>query len=90
MNWIKLSRERRVEILNQTVSHREKFNPLNGIDYNNHRPNKIKIIPPDEVIKDYKNDYSEMTKFMIYGEFPTYNELIKKIEELQKRVNKII
>jgi predicted nucleotidyltransferase component of viral defense system len=79
-----------LELYKNIVSHREKFNPLNGIDYNNHRPNKIKIIPPDEVIKDYKNDYSEMTKFMIYGEFPTFNELIKKIEELQKRVNKIM
>lgn len=77
------------ELYNNIVIHREKFNTQRGLDYSNHTPEKIKIIPPDTVIKDYENDYVEMTKFMIYGEVFTFNELVKKISELQTRINGI-
>lgn len=77
------------ELYENIVAYREKFNPLRGLDYGNHTPDKIKIIPPDGVIKAYENDYAEMTKFMIYGEALKFQELINKIAELQDRVNKI-
>ena len=78
------------ELYANVVAHREKFNPLRGLDYANHTPDKIKIIPPDTVIKEYENDYSEMTKFMIYGEALTFDKLLKRISELQTRINEII
>ena len=77
------------ELYNNIIVHREKFNPLRGIDYGNHTPDKIKIIPPDTVIKEYESDYSEMTKFMIYGEALTFDRLVKRISELQNRINEI-
>lgn len=77
------------ELYKNIVAHRETFNPLRGLDYGNHTPDKIKIIPPDAVIEDYKNDYTEMTKFMIYGEALAFDGLIKRISELQTRINGI-
>jgi hypothetical protein len=77
------------ELYKNIVTHREKFNPLRGLDYGNHTPDKIKIIPPDTVIKEYEKDYSEMTKFMIYGDALTFDRLVKRISELQKRINEI-
>lgn len=71
------------------VTHREKFNPLRGIDYTNHIPSKIKIIPPNAVIKDYESDYAAMTSFMIYAEPLKFETLINRILELQTRINKI-
>jgi hypothetical protein len=71
------------------VAHREKFNSLRGLDYRNHTPDKIKIIPPDTIIKDYESDYAEMTKFMIYGETLTFDKLVKQITALQTRINGI-
>jgi hypothetical protein len=71
------------------VTHREKFNPLRGVDYTNHIPSKIKIIPPNAVIKDYESDYAAMTSFMIYGEPLKFETLINRIQELQTRINKI-
>jgi hypothetical protein len=56
------------ELYNNIVAHREKFNPLRGLDYDNHITSKISIIPPDKVIKDYERDYEAMTSFMIYGD----------------------
>ncbi|MCU0440746.1 MAG: nucleotidyl transferase AbiEii/AbiGii toxin family protein [Raineya sp.] len=67
------------ELYNNIIAHREKFNPLRGHDYCNYTPDKIKIIPPDTVIKEYEKDYSEMSKFMIYGEALTFDRLVKRI-----------
>ena len=77
------------KLYNSIVSHREKFNPLRGLNYANHIPGKIKIIPPDGVIKNYERDYGAMTKFMIYGEPLEFDDLMKRILELQMRINKL-
>lgn len=77
------------ELYKNIVAHRAKFNALRGLDYRNHTANKIKIIPPKTVIKEYEKDYSEMTKFMIYGEALTFDRLVKRISELQTRINEI-
>ncbi len=74
-------------LYNNIVAHREKFNPLRGLDYANHIPSKIKIIPPEEVVKDYERDYEAMTTFMIYGEPLKFDHLIKRLLQLQIRIN---
>jgi predicted nucleotidyltransferase component of viral defense system len=78
-----------IDLYNNIVAHREKFNPLRGLDYANHIPSKISIIPPDGVVKDYERDYEAMTSFMIYGEPLKFENLIKRILELQTRINGI-
>lgn len=78
------------ELYNNIIAHREKFNPLRGLDYANHTSDKIKIIPPEVLIKKYESDYTEMTKFMIYGEVINFKDLLSKITELQKRINNLI
>ena len=77
-----------MELYKNIVVHREKFNPLRALDYANHIPSKIKIIPPIGVIKDYEKDYEQMSKFMIYGELLNFNHLMKRILELQARINR--
>jgi predicted nucleotidyltransferase component of viral defense system len=77
------------ELYNNIIAHRERFNTIRGIDYSNHLPSKIKIIPPDAVIKDYEKDYEAMTNFMIYGNSLTFKKMIERISELQKRINGI-
>jgi hypothetical protein len=77
------------KLYDNIVAHREKFNPLRGLDYGNYTPYKIKIIPPDAIIKEYESDYSEMTKFMIYGEALKFKTLLNRIIELQKRINSL-
>jgi hypothetical protein len=76
-----------IELYNNIVAHREKFNPLRGLDYANHIPSKISIIPPDSVVKNYGRDYEAMTSFMIYGEPLKFGQLMKRILELQSRIN---
>ena len=63
------------------------MNVLRGLDYDNHIPSKIKIIPPDEVLKDFERDYEAMSSFMIYGEPLKFDHLIKRLLQLQIRIN---
>ena len=77
------------ELYKGIVIHREKFNPLRGLDYSNHIPGRIKIIPPDTVIKEWEKDYQTMTENMIYGEPLKFDSLINRMLELQKRINDI-
>ena len=75
------------ELYSNIVSHREKFNPLRGLDYANDIPSKISIVPPEDVLKDYERDYEAMSSFMIYGESLKFDRLMKRILELQTRIN---
>ena len=77
------------ELYMNIVSHREKFNPLRGLDYANHITSKISIIPLEGVLKDYERDYEAMSSFMIYGEALKFDQLLKRILELQTRINGI-
>jgi hypothetical protein len=74
-------------LYNNIVAHREKFNRLRGLDYANHIPSKISIIPPKSVVQHYERDYEAMTGFMIYGESLKFNQLMERILELQTRIN---
>lgn len=77
------------DLYNNIVTHRGKFNAIRGIEYANHVPHKIRIIPPDSIIRQWEQDYQEMTQYMIYGSYLTFNKLLSRISQLQKRINEI-
>ncbi len=56
-----------IELYENIVHHREKFNALRGLDYSNHIPSKINIVPPSVVISEWEADYKVMSQNMIYG-----------------------
>ena len=76
-----------ITLYNNIVAHREKFNAIRGIDYANHTHDKSNIVPPDSIIEQWREDYQAMTRNMFYGNFLTFDELINRITELQKRIN---
>ena len=68
------------------VDHRSKFTPIRGVDYNNHDPKNIQILPPDNVLKAYENDYKEMQESMFAGESYSWEGFIKRLTVLQSRI----
>ena len=65
--------------------HREKFTHINGVNYSQDiRPN-IHLTPPEQVIDDWRQDYETMQRTMIYGKMLTFDELINRIKQLEKR-----
>jgi len=77
------------KLYNSIVRHRSNLTAISGIDYAKHNPENINFIPPDSIMKMWRADYEEMTASMIYGQPLSFDELINRLTELQKRINKI-
>ncbi len=63
------------------VKHRHLHNRVGGIDYNLHQPQTINPLPIPEFIEACKNDYKTMQEQMIYGESPSFGEIISTIKD---------
>jgi predicted nucleotidyltransferase component of viral defense system len=71
------------KLFKEICRHREIFTPLKpagSVDYSKLSFEALEIIPPENVINHYKNDYNEMRQSMIYGESPNFDELIGKLK----------
>ncbi|MEL6304945.1 MAG: nucleotidyl transferase AbiEii/AbiGii toxin family protein [Bacteroidota bacterium] len=71
------------------VGHRRAFTPIKGVDYDGHKPELIRIVPPDRMIGNYEADYKNMQESMFAGESLSWKELVKRLELLQKRINNL-
>lgn len=72
------------------IRHRSIFNKIPSIDYNTHHPNTIRFIPPTTIIGEWAKDYQSMRENFIYGqESLSFEKLIARMEELEKRVKNI-
>jgi hypothetical protein len=69
------------------VKHREKYTPISGINYDNHKPSKIQFIPPNAILKDWEIDYNLMRETMIYEDSLNFEELILNLTILQNQIN---
>ena len=77
------------ELYETIVKHRYNFTRISKVDYNLHQPKTINPIPPDEVIKAWKADYKTMLLEMIFGDAPTFEELIKELKVLRTEINNL-
>jgi len=74
------------ELYDAIVNHRRQYYALKYVDYDLHSPSTINIIPPSNIIDDWRSDYENMQRSFIYGTSKSFDELIKRIAELQKRL----
>lgn len=72
------------ELWNAIHHHRELFTSMSGVDYTPDIRKRIVLLPPNDVIDDWRNDYKDMQSSMIYGEKPTFEALIAKMKELEE------
>jgi len=69
--------------------HREKFTHINHVDYaHDIRPN-ICLIPPEQVIDNWRQDYETMQHTMIYGKSLTFDKLTDRIKLLEGIIRQI-
>ncbi len=48
---------------------------------------RLKLAPREFRFSEIEKDYEAMAE-MIYGEYPTFEEIIKVLKELEKEINK--
>ncbi|GMU84978.1 MAG: nucleotidyltransferase [Ignavibacteriales bacterium] len=78
-----------IELYRQLVKHRKDVTFIRGIDYNNHAPEKINPIPPDDILPEWKKDYEDMQQNMIYGKSLSFSELIERIRGVKHQINNL-
>lgn len=77
------------DLYQRIVKHRSVYYSVGYVDYNKLMPNVIDFIPREELISDWKSDYSEMSDHFIYGDKLSFEELIGRMKELQERFRKM-
>lgn len=63
---------------------RERMNNVRGISFENHKRDKLNIIPPSQVIDLWEKDYKLMQENMIVGDSKSFAELIENLNTIQK------
>jgi len=69
------------------VNHRYKFTRVGGVDYNLHQPKHINPIPIADLLEAWKKDYATMQEQMIYGDSPSFDEMLASIKEFVAKIN---
>lgn len=77
------------ELYATIIKHRMTYTKIAGVDYNTHKKETVEFIPPDHIIEAYSSDYETMRTEMIYGNPPSFDELIEKLKELTYRIRPI-
>lgn len=73
------------DLYNAIVEHRKTYYNLKYVDYSIHAPEKIDFIPPLSEIEYWKADYNEMQRHFIFGPALSFDDLMKRMEELRNR-----
>ena len=75
------------ELFGNIVEHRKIMSRVKNINYDDHEKGKLKIIPPEEVLQEWKDDYKTMQENMIAGESLGWDKLLSRIKEIETRFN---
>ena len=75
-------------LLNRVVEFKMKFYPRGWADYPNAKPGTLKLVPPDFRLSALEADYEKMSD-MLYGDIPTFDEVMKRISALETEINSL-
>lgn len=76
----------RRELLEQDVRFKLKFYYAKNASYETAHCGTIKLVPSTDAINDLRIDYDHM-KDMIYGEKPSFDEIMESIRRLEEEIN---
>jgi len=71
------------------IHHRRNLIGLKGIDYDKHWPGSINLIPPEDVRKEWEEDYKSMQESMIFGDSLPFGTLLERMKELMGQINSL-
>ena len=69
--------------------HREIFTSVSGMDYTPDVRKRLQLVPRADIIDAWRADYEAMMESMIYGDKPTFKELVAAMSELQERFRNV-
>lgn len=76
----------KLNILADVADFVQRFYPSAWARFELAKPGTMKLVPSSEVEAAHRRDYNEMQE-MIYGEKPTFDEILGEIETLEREIN---
>ena len=77
-----------LDLLERVVDFKARFYRSNAARYDLARPGSMKLMPPADSLKVLEDDYRQMGD-MIFGEKPTFQEIMNSIRKLEIEINQI-
>ena len=71
------------------LEHRRKFIGLKGFNYDELYPATLCIVPNEDIARLWQDDYKFMCEHMIFGQVPSFEELISKLSTLNDRIREL-
>ncbi len=75
--------------INDIIDHRINYSRLKRFDYNTLKRGSLNLIPNSDILEALRKDYEIMRAEMIYGEPPSFEEIIIKVQGLQEVINNV-
>lgn len=76
------------ELLEVDAKFKNKFYYAQKASYDTIHIGNIKLVPNSEIINDLKKDYAQMNE-MFFGEYPTFNDILKTLKKLEIDINNL-
>ncbi|MFC2157560.1 nucleotidyl transferase AbiEii/AbiGii toxin family protein [Acidobacteriota bacterium] len=75
-------------LFERIAAHRQIYFGYRWVDYGTLHPGRLRIVPLDEQLADWKSDYHRMKDEMFFGKTPEFDDLIRTIRIFQDEFNK--
>lgn len=73
----------------KVVEHRRRFYHVSYANYDRDYPDLLNIVPPENCISSWRDDYAELQSSFIHGDSPSFEELLVQIKNLENRFHQI-
>ena len=77
-----------LDLLGKVRDFKMKFYPRPWAKYEEAFPGSMRLMPPESRLKALRNDYESM-KEMLYGEYPSFDEMMFSIRGLESEINRL-
>ncbi|HRJ73469.1 MAG TPA: nucleotidyl transferase AbiEii/AbiGii toxin family protein [Terrimicrobiaceae bacterium] len=74
-------------LFQRVAEHREVFFRYSWVDYSTHKPGTFRLVPPEEHLPNWREDYQAMLGPMFSGDTPSFEEMILSAAEFEKTFN---
>ena len=78
-----------IELYQEIIAHRQRFYHAGGVNYELNHPSIITFCPTGDLREKMRLDYEAMKTSMIYGEKLSFEMLIARLGQLQRRFKSI-
>ncbi len=76
-----------IALFERVAEHRKVYFKYSWMDYETLSLGKLRLIPREDQIADWRSDFTGMQREMFYGNVPNFDDVLKVVEDFQNEFN---